>query len=84
VNLTGTHPCSCILMWIAGASGVSVTDVWLLPNPLQTLSRSVWPQGDARWKGIRLGKPRGGDFVPRSRVGLRYRSPGYVSQLPAG
>ncbi|MDQ2967058.1 MAG: hypothetical protein M3R37_01910 [Actinomycetota bacterium] len=78
VNLRGTYPCTCILLWISGGSPLSLRDVWLQPNRRQTLARSVWPAADPRWAGLRAGKPPGGDFVPRRRVGAGYRSPDYL------
>lgn len=48
-------------------------DLWIAPG------RRWGPAypSRARWRPFRLGRPRGGSFVPQGLAGVRYASPGY-------
>jgi hypothetical protein len=83
INLTGNEH-SAYLLWSPGEKlmPVSLTDVWLKPNPkwAKDRDRFVWPKpvtGDKSWEAAKEGAPQG-DFVPEGVAGVNYVSPGYV------
>jgi len=82
-DLHGT-PNSAYMMWRDSlAWPLKVTDVYVAPkNPLNRDS-FLWPkgagQGTAAWPSVTVGSPAAGEFVPASKVGLSYRSPGYAA-----
>jgi hypothetical protein len=74
VNLTGL-PGSGYLLWKGAGWPIETSHVWLQPVLSRSLALTV--RGPlAEWgAGLHLGTYRGGDFVTRNAVGLRYRSP---------
>jgi hypothetical protein len=68
-NITGTLE-SAYLLWQATPFPISLDDVWIRPNPRK--GNALWPKPEA-WKGVRIGTPPGGDFMPPGAAGVGYR-----------
>ena len=73
---------------LAAATPTTIANFWGQPNGRGTVAfypyrkfRPEEPEGQVSprwWGGFKIGDPPAGDFVPAARVGLDYRSPGYV------
>lgn len=76
------------LRTLYAGSPTSITNFWGQPNGRGTAAFYPYrthkpddPNGivaGSWWGGFTIGDPPGGDFVPATRAGLGYRSPGYL------
>lgn len=76
VNIIGGRSAG-FLLWQTNPFPLHLSQVWVRPARGRGPKLSLWPSPRA-WRGVRLGVPRGGDFVPPGGVGPGYRSPGYM------
>jgi hypothetical protein len=70
-------PTSQYLLWQAEPFPLAIRDVWLRPARGRSVAQALWPDPTA-WRGVRVGTPPGGDFVPADVPGADYASPGYT------
>lgn len=66
------------LLWMSVRIPLKLRAVWIDPGR-QSWKKALWPNARA-WPGVRRGVPPGGNYVKRETVGIRYRSPGYLTR----
>jgi hypothetical protein len=75
IDLTGS-PRSAYLLWQGGSVPRMARNVWVRNAGSRPTSQLMWPKPVA-WRGVRVGRPQSGSFVPQRATGTGYRSPGY-------
>ena len=63
------------MLWQSTPFQLDLGNVYIAPG--NRPSGEVFVPNALAWRGVKLGVPKGGDFVPPGTAGVRYRSPGY-------
>lgn len=75
IDLTGSAQ-SAYLLWQGGSAPRTARNVWIRNAGTRPTAQLMWPKPVA-WRGVRVGRPQPGSFVPQRASGTAYRSPGY-------
>jgi hypothetical protein len=75
IDLTGS-PRSAYLLWQGGSAPRTARNVWIRNAGSRPTAQLMWPKPVA-WRGVQVGRPHSGSFVPQRASGTGYRSPGY-------